>query len=183
VNYEKLSKAVSHALRHDPKLYDLELDIDGWVEIGNLLEGLKRKNNSLYNGLTKHHLIKMISIFDKKRHEIFEDKIRASYGHSIQQKLNKDSVMPPDELFHGTTCELYINIMKMGLKSMNRQYVHLCINIHEALEVANRKSKQIVLLKVLSKNAYEQGILFYKGNEKIWLADHVPPMFLLNVII
>ena len=177
-----LSKTVSHALRHDPSLYGLALGVDGWIDIDNLLDGLKRENASLYSGLTKHHLVKMISLFDKKRHEIYENKIRASYGHSIQQKLNKDSEFPPDELFHGTTSKLYVDIMKLGLKPMHRHYVHMSINKHDALEVAKRKDKQIVLLKVLSKNAHEQGVLFYKGNEKVWLTNHVPPMFLLKVI-
>ena len=33
----QLSKTVSHALRHEPWLYELELDDDGWVSVEAML--------------------------------------------------------------------------------------------------------------------------------------------------
>lgn len=33
INYTKLSKEVSYALRHAPWEYELELDKNGWVQI------------------------------------------------------------------------------------------------------------------------------------------------------
>ena len=36
-----LSKTMAHALRHRPWLYELELDDEGWVCVGELLEALR----------------------------------------------------------------------------------------------------------------------------------------------
>lgn len=37
----KLSRAVSHALRHEPWLYELELDGEGWTSVDDLLQALR----------------------------------------------------------------------------------------------------------------------------------------------
>ncbi|NTW40943.1 MAG: RNA 2'-phosphotransferase, partial [Cellulomonadaceae bacterium] len=36
-----LSRVVSHALRHEPWLYELELDEAGWVSVQSLVEALR----------------------------------------------------------------------------------------------------------------------------------------------
>ena len=41
MNYEKLSKEVSYALRHAPWEYELEMDEEGWVNTAQLLRGDK----------------------------------------------------------------------------------------------------------------------------------------------
>jgi RNA:NAD 2'-phosphotransferase (TPT1/KptA family) len=37
----RLSKAMSHALRHDPAAYGLTLDAGGWTPVAALVEGLR----------------------------------------------------------------------------------------------------------------------------------------------
>ena len=44
INYRKLSKEVSYALRHAPWEYELELDKNGWVPIDQLLQALNQSN-------------------------------------------------------------------------------------------------------------------------------------------
>lgn len=39
-----LSRAVSHALRHEPWLYELELDEEGWVAVEALTAALQDEN-------------------------------------------------------------------------------------------------------------------------------------------
>src|SRR6185503_3978380 len=41
VSYVALSKTVSHALRHEPWVYELELDDAGWVPVDDLLRSLR----------------------------------------------------------------------------------------------------------------------------------------------
>ena len=42
MDYEKLSKEISYALRHSPWEYELELDIEGWVDINQLIKSLHK---------------------------------------------------------------------------------------------------------------------------------------------
>ena len=42
IDYEKLSREISYALRHAPWEYELEVDEQGWVPIERLLDALYR---------------------------------------------------------------------------------------------------------------------------------------------
>lgn len=87
MEYIKLSKEISYALRHAPWEYELELNDSGWVEINQILEALNRKEE--WPHLTEQDLHTMLEVSDKKRHEIQDGKIRALYGHSVPQKIMK----------------------------------------------------------------------------------------------
>ena len=41
-----LSRAVSHALRHEPWLYELELDEEGWAQVEQLVSALREKGEN-----------------------------------------------------------------------------------------------------------------------------------------
>lgn len=62
---------------------------------------------------------------------------------------------------------------------MNRQYVHLSIDIATAEQVGRRKSSSPVILKIKAKEALLKGINFYFGNEQVWLSYFVPSEFIV----
>jgi putative RNA 2'-phosphotransferase len=101
MDYATLSRLVSHALRHEPDVYDLELDPEGWAEVNALLKALKRQYSELAN-LTEVDLRTMIQRSAKQRHEIVGARIRALYGHSIPSVITKEAKKPPKFLYHGT---------------------------------------------------------------------------------
>ena len=173
----QLSKTVSHALRHEPWLYELELDDEGWVGIDELLSTLCVEKKE-WRDLCEEDLVEMIATSSKKRHELKDRKIRALYGHSTPQKLLKTPAEPPVILFHGTSPEVAAIISNEGIKPMSRQYVHLSIDAATAKEVAYRKSRNPKLLSIKAKEAFAGGVLFYMGNEHVWLADYVPEKFI-----
>jgi putative RNA 2'-phosphotransferase len=172
-----LSRTVSHALRHAPWLYELELDSEGWVSTDILLNAL-RSEAAQWKNLNESDLSKMIASSDKQRHEILNGKIRALYGHSLPNKLQKTEAIPPEKLFHGTSPQALIEIRAEGLKPMNRQYVHLSTDQETAQQVGKRKTAVPILLSIESLQAQKKGIKFYIGNDIVWLADWVPPEFI-----
>jgi putative RNA 2'-phosphotransferase len=175
---QRLSKTVAHALRHQPWRYGLEPDSQGWVPVESLLEALRSKRE-VWRGLTEADLVEMIDSSDKKRYEISEGRIRAYYGHSLPEKIEKNAAIPPDVLYHGTNAKALEIILKEGLKPMSRQYVHLSVDEETARQVGSRKrDAEMVLLSVQALEAYQQGVVFYKGHEAIWLADYIPPEFI-----
>lgn len=175
--YIRLSKVVSHALRHEPWLYELEMDEEGWVPLDQLLEAL-RALRPRWSDLERADLEALIRSASKRRFEICNDRIRALYGHSLPGKLKRCVSQPPPVLFHGTSPASVPCIQAEGLKPMRRQYVHLSVDEETALEVGKRKAKQPALLCVRAGEAFQEGIPFYQGNEKVWLADAVPPRFI-----
>lgn len=177
INFSDLSRTISHALRHEPWIYELEIDNDGWVPVNTLLESLRTIKHD-WNDLTTEHLEKMIAKAGKTRHELKDDKIRALYGHTIPGKLGKTAAEPPEILFHGTAPETIKLIFLEGLKPMDRQYVHLGVEKKTVEKVGLRKSNTPVILKINAKRAYQEGIAFYEGNDKIWLSDKIPPEYI-----
>lgn len=177
MNWSKLSKTISHALRHEPWLYELELDNEGWVPIAHLLVSLRLESED-WKMISQSNVEEMIRTSSKRRHEISHGRIRAMYGHSIQNKLKRIAATPPETLFHGTTPRVVRTIESEGLRPMSRQNVHLSIDEATAIEVGKRKTKAPILLRVRSLAAFKDGVAFYKGNEKVWLADVVPSQFI-----
>lgn len=177
MNLVELSKTVSHALRHAPGEYDLNLDDEGWVETNLLLKSLGDKNPE-WQSLEVEDLQHMISQSEKKRHELEGEYIRAIYGHSVDGKFRKDNQKPPEILYHGTSRKIAPVILKDGIKSMDRQYVHLSQVVKEAIRVGKRKDSEPVILQIDAEKAFQEGINFYEGNDRIWLSDYVPSEYL-----
>ncbi len=173
---EKLSKEVSYALRHAPWEYELEMDEEGWVPIAQLLDVFHRAEK--WKNICEVDLREMIERSEKKRHEIKDGKIRAFYGHSIPMKIMKEVKMPPDILYHGTARRFEQSIMENGLLPQSRQYVHLSQDVETAENVGKRHDDKPCILVIDAKRAWDEGIRFYLGNEKVWLADVIPGKYI-----
>lgn len=177
MNYLELSKEVSYALRHAPWEYELEMDEEGFVPIAQLLAALDETGH-YERKITIEDLHYMMKASDKKSHEIVGDKIRALYGHSVPNKIQKEKATPPDVLYHGTAHKFMDSIMKSGLIPKGRQYVHLSIDTETALIVGKRRDDNPVLLEINAKQAYADGVSFYIGNDKVWLSDNIPSKYI-----
>ncbi len=170
----RLSKEMSKALRHIPRLYGLELDPQGWVSTEALIKGIEDRRNQ---AVTLEDFQRVLEQSDKQRFEIKDGRIRALYGHSVKDKLVKEPDEPPAVLYHGTNPAALHSILKTGLKPMRRQYVHLSPDGPTATQVARRKGEPLIL-EIDAAGAYRAGHNFYRGNDMVWLADAVPPEFI-----
>lgn len=177
VSLTELSKTVSHALRHEPWLYELELDDEGWVPADQLLDGLRRLGGR-WAGVDRTALERMIAESSKTRYELRGDRIRALYGHSVPGRIDKEPAEPPDVLFHGTSPATLGRVLEQGLRPMGRQYVHLSPDRETAVQVGLRKARPCAVLLVDAARAWADGIAFYRGNDQVWLADLVPAGYL-----
>lgn len=172
----QLSRTLAYALRHDPASFGITLDEEGWVSVQDLLMALHRR--SAWRNVGTEDFAAVIAQSDKKRYEMRDGKIRAYYGHSIEQKMQREAATPPAILFHGTTRQATDAIMLEGLKAMKRQYVHLSADRATALQVALRRTQRPVILEVSALQASEHGIHFYLGNDMVWLADYIPSAYI-----
>jgi putative RNA 2'-phosphotransferase len=169
-----LSRAVSHALRHEPWLYELEPDGEGWVSVEQLLDGLRR--DARWAGLTRDDITEMLRGASHGRHELVEDRIRARYGHSVPVSLTPAT--PPPALIHGTDAAAVPNILSTGLHPMKRQYVHLSADRTMAWAVGRRKTGTAAVLVVDAARAHMAGVTFYPAGNGVWLTSHVPAQFI-----
>jgi putative RNA 2'-phosphotransferase len=172
-----LSKLVSVALRHDPERFGLSLDEHGWTPIDDVLRAIRARGGR-YARVTRADLVTMIATSAKQRHEINGERIRALYGHSVEGRVERTPASPPDVLYHGTPRRSLAAILEHGLRPMSRQYVHLSPTVDVAREVGGRRDHQPVILAVDAAGAHRDGVPFYRGNDAVWLADHVPARYL-----
>ncbi|MGH7930466.1 MAG: RNA 2'-phosphotransferase, partial [Candidatus Binatia bacterium] len=122
MSYTELSRLVSHALRHEPWVYELEIDENGWVPVSELLDAIRGLGPS-WERVSYGDLVNMMSSSPKRRHEIEGNRIRALYGHSLPGRIMKVEAVPPQLLFHGTAPAALGTILSEGLRPMGRQYV------------------------------------------------------------
>ena len=172
-----LSRAVSHALRHEPWLYEIELDEEGWTPVDLLLQSLREKGGG-WESVDRSSLERMLATAAKQRHELDGDRVRALYGHSLTGGVLKRPAEPPAQLFHGTAPQTWPTIEADGLLPMRRQLVHLSVDRETASSVGHRKSANQLMLVIDATSASRDGVMFYAGNDLVWLADHVPAQYI-----
>jgi putative RNA 2'-phosphotransferase len=169
----RLSKFMSYVLRHGPGEYGLSLDRHGFVKMEKLLAVLSKK----FPGSTEDDVHDVVFNSPKRRFEIKDGMIRAAYGHSVDVDLGLPAVEPPELLFHGTPRGSVKRILKEGLRSMSRKYVHLSVNQDDAKQVGRRRGRNPAVLKIRAKQAWQKGTKFYRSGN-MFLAEHVDGKFL-----
>ena len=176
-----ISKTVSYALRHKPEEFSLKLDKEGWVDFDVFCKALAEHKPATY--VDKETIEKIIAESEKKRFELADGKIRATYGHSISTKIEFKESIPPNILFHGTSHKAYDLICKEGLKPMNRQYVHLSVDAATARKVGSRHDRNPVILVIDSPKMYSDGFkFFHSANDGTWMCESVPVKYIIRTV-
>jgi putative RNA 2'-phosphotransferase len=129
--------------------------------------------------MTFAELEALVAESDKQRFELSGDggRIRARQGHSIEVQGEWPIAAPPELLFHGTAEGFLASILKRGLLPGSRHHVHLSSTIASAQAVGARKGRPIVLEVSAAKMA-GVGFTFRLSSNGVWLANHVPPIYL-----
>lgn len=169
------SKFLSLVLRHKPEAINITLDSNGWASVKELVNNISKQDTD-FNMQILEYIVKT----DKKgRYSFNEGKtlIRANQGHSIDVDVEFKESTPPDVLYHGTATRFIESIIKNGILSESRLYVHLSDNYNTATEVGKRHGNPIVLT-VDAKAMVSDGFNFYLSNNGVWLTKYVPCKYL-----
>ncbi|HET91369.1 MAG TPA: RNA 2'-phosphotransferase [Chloroflexi bacterium] len=177
----KLSKFLALILRHQPERFALELDGEGWASLAEVLEIVQGLPN--FRWATRADVMAVVeggSGDGKRRFEVEGERIRARYGHSMDQPVRYEPCSPPELLYHGTSPTVVEGVRREGLRPMKRQYVHLSPDCGTALRVGARHvshGERPVLLTVRAAEAHEAGIQFFRADETVYLAERIPPAY------
>lgn len=169
------SKLLSYVLRHRPDSIGLQLDANGWADVGELLQRLAEHGKPVAREL----LDRVVAENDKQRFafDAARTRIRASQGHSIGIELGLQPVQPPDELYHGTASRFVTSILAIGLRPGSRQHVHLSGDVDTARRVGARHGFPVIL-HVDTARMRADGALFYRSDNGVWLTGPVAPRYL-----
>lgn len=92
MDYMKLSKELSYALRHAPWEYELELDEEGWVEISQLLIALNESPQ--WRDVTEADLTQMIAGSEKSGTRCIRGVFVRSMAIPHRRKFPKQQASP-----------------------------------------------------------------------------------------
>ena len=173
----EIGKYACYLLRHCPQDANLDMDSRGWVDADALIAAINSKFPDA--GFGMEALLDMVSTDKKQRYSMSmgNEKIRANQGHSIPVDLELGPVTPPPRLYHGTATKFIKSIMKEGIKSRSRNYVHLSGDYATAIEVGKRHGTPVIL-EIDAEGMRHAGHKFYLSENGVWLTDYVPPEFI-----
>lgn len=163
-----LSKTLSYILRHNPRSAGLDLDEGGWVDLGLLAAALNTEPQII---------ISVIESDLKQRYEMKSNLVRAAQGHSIPVDLGLSPTAPPATLYHGTVGKNVESIRSKGVLKGARHAVHLSAEIGTAKQVGARRGEPVIL-EVESGRMSNDGFIFTKSTNGVWLTEIVPPEYI-----
>ena len=171
----KLGRFLCLVLRHHPEAAGITLDAHGWADVGALLRGICDTGWQI----DREPLERIVREDNKQRYTFNEDctKIRANQGHSIPVDVGLRRVQPPQYLYHGTAARFLPAIQAEGIQRMNRQYVHLSPDYQTAVAVGRRHGSPVVVLRIEAGTMAQNGIVFYRSKNGVWLCDYVSPEY------
>jgi putative RNA 2'-phosphotransferase len=176
----KISRFISLILRHKPEEIGIKLDEHGWAKVNELVRGVRVK----YPDFNADILEEIVATDEKQRYS-FDDThklVRANQGHSIPVDVELEQVEPPRYLYHGTATKYMDSIWKNGLVAKSRLYVHLSGDKNTAIDVGKRHGKPVVY-RVRALDMHNQGFVFYRSENGVWLTERVPVEFLNPIFI
>lgn len=173
----EISKAMSHALRHEPKAYALNLAADGSAQLADLARALGVTGPDV----DSEDLRRVVAESDKQRFALVGDRIRAQYGHSTKARIVKLLITPQPVLWHATSREMVAAILCEGLLPMGRQYAHLATDRDLAMQAGRRRDPHPVLLRIDAELAHRGGVEFWQSHDVVTLALRVPPRYITEV--
>lgn len=174
----ELSKFLSFALRHNPDEAGIEVDENGWCDKENIVEAMVRNNKgNSFEDIKRLIAASQEDEDQKVRFEIKKNKVRATYGHSLDYvniETNNETDIP-DVLYHGTPKRNVYSILNNGLKPMNRNSVHLTDSLDVAEKVGKRHSESIEILVIKTEEIQNN---IDKRTENIYTAKKVSPKYI-----
>ena len=170
---ERITRSLAYMLRHQPEEFDLELDAQGYGDVGRVVQAL---NERLGEPVNAGDLVDAIHAGDRPRYEIVGSRVRALYGHSIDVEPG-EPCRPPELLFVGISARDADRAMRYGLRGGRRRFLHLALTPDDAKEGGRRTGREYVVITVYSLDAWEEGINFY-DRKALYLAEQLPIEFL-----
>ena len=170
---ERISRFLTYLLRHRPKEYPLVFDPRGFADWRDVVELVQER----YYDVTEEQIEAVVNGSEKKRFELVDGKLRATYGHSFTVELGEPDNQAPAKLYHGAARDLAQSMLRNGLKPRDRQYVHLSVSPEEALSVARRHDPAPALIEIDVEAAQRESVRFYPSGP-LYLAEFIPAKFL-----
>jgi len=175
-----LARKLALVLRHAPEKFDLEMDINGWIDIKDIIRQFK-KGNKRFHWLRPHHFTAIAETDPKGRYEVRGNTIRATYGHTVEIELDLPTDNIPDALYFPCDPEQAENLLEVGISPSGRAHVHLSATIRNAAEAGHVHFELPTILEVDTAQMYAAGETIWHAGVTVYLTENVPAQYLTVV--
>jgi putative RNA 2'-phosphotransferase len=170
---DHLGRVLTGILRHFPDRYGLSVDPHGWIELAAIARAIAQRH-PVYRWLRPQHLVAIAETDGKGRYEVRDDRIRATYGHTLDIELDLPTEDIPEHLYYPVTADEAAIVLEVGLRPSDRKKVHLSKTALDAVAAGKVRTPEPIVLEVDARRAQEEGIVIMRAGKTVYLVDRIP---------
>jgi putative RNA 2'-phosphotransferase len=175
-----LGRMLALVLRHAPEKFNVEMDINGWVNSRELSESIQGQRKH-FHWLRGWHFEAIANADEKGRYQVEGEMIRATYGHSIELELDLPTDEIPEALYWPCDPEEISTHMEFGLVAGDRNHVHLSRTIANAMEAGHVRHSRPAIIEVDTTRAIADGNTIWRAGKTVFLCEEMPADYLFHV--
>jgi len=167
---KKQARFLKYILGLRPDEFGLVPDREGYVKIKDLLKAVHEEEG--WRSFRQANINEMMVSLPDPPFEISEDRIRAKDTQQIPRRVAPENL--PKLLFTCIRPKALYAMVEKGILPMGRRHVILSSDINMAKRIGKRIHASPALLTVSVENAVQQGTLFLKAGENLFLVRCIP---------
>jgi putative RNA 2'-phosphotransferase len=167
---KQLAKLIEYALSRRPDEFGLVLDADGFIKLKELLKAINEEAGFRY--VRRAHLNEILLTVPNHSLEISENLIRSKKRERLPQR--NYAMEPPKLLYTCVRQKAYPHVHQKGIRPTGYSQIILSSSSDMAERIGKRVDRAPVLLTIQVQNSVDQGVVFFKAGENIYLADFIP---------
>lgn len=168
---KRLSKFILYILERKPDEFGLVPDKHGFVKLKEFLKAVHEEDG--YKYVRKNHVEEILLTLPNPSFEIKNSCIRATNQDKLKAPFPAKDL--PKLLFTYIRRKAYPFALEKGIFPTGYKKVVLSSDRFMAERMGKRKDPKPVIITVHTRKTTDQGILFYKSGETLYLADSIPP--------
>lgn len=166
----RLSKIIGYMLGKAPEEFGLMPDEEGFVKIRELLKALHEEEG--WRHVRPATLNELSMALPEVSFEIRDSRIRSSQRAELTPPVIAHAL--PRCLYTSVRVRAYSHVTLKGVTPSDHRRVLLFADREQAEKIGRRKSLDSITLTVHTEKAEQQGVIFYRAGEKLYLADYIP---------
>ncbi len=170
---DSMGRKLALVLRHAPEKFNLEMDINGWIDVRDIIKQFQNSDKRRHHWLRPHHLRAISETDPKGRYEVRGNMMRATYGHTVEIELDLPTSDIPDSLYYPCDPEEAGNLLEIGIKPVGRAHVHLSANMRTAAEAGRVHRADPAIIEIDTARMVATGETIWHAGVTVYLTENV----------
>ena len=168
---KQLAKFLNYVLGRRPDEFGLVTDKEGFVKIKVLIKAVNEEEGLKY--VRRPHINEIMITLPHHGLEVADDLIRVINREHLPKQTF--ALNPPKLLYTCVRKKAYPHVLDKGIGPTGFAKVILSSHRDLAKRMGRRSDRAAVLLTVQVNHSEENGVVFFKAGDSLFLADFIPP--------